>query len=197
MSEKYYWDVCSDFREESAKQCALKSLSDRVIGDAVNKTRNLEEILKTIEINARLDRIEQKGMVEIIAWIAKDSVSVTIEKPITQKPAPVQTPPHEQPVASDNPVLQELTACKTYEEVRMIVTKRGLVSGSKINSYEGFINPERCIIAVFNEEGVLVAFLGTGSSFRTDLLTGKTVQNPEQFYKREGYYLWYMQQKNN
>jgi len=220
--EKYYWAECSTFKENEAKECALVYLSNRVIEDAVNQSEKQDKVLKAIAMGAHLDRLQQQGKVKILAWIAKDSVFITAPKPITQtpvpKPAPVvqsevkeETPPAEKPVpqpelasqpevktiVTDDSVMQELAACKTFKEVKRVSTIKGLVRGSKINSSEGFSNPEKCIIAVFfTADGTLSALLDVGSNSRTDLLSGKTIQNLEQ-YSKEEYFLWYLQQKNN
>jgi hypothetical protein len=227
-SKHYYWGECSDFQEGNARQCAFDDLKERVVGDAVKQSILQDKVLEAIEMGAHFDRLKQKGKIKILAWIAKDSVFVTTQKPITKTPAetklqpvpPVvqqptvkeETPPTPQvvtkpdsvpvqktdlnPVATGNPVLKELLACKTYKEIRRVATIKGLVRGSKINSSEGFANPEKCIIAVFTADGTLSAFLDAGSNSRTDLLSGKTVQNPEQHYNQNEYYLWYLLQKN-
>lgn len=220
ISGKYYWDECSDFNAENARQCALTGLSHRVIEDAVNQSRKQDEVLKAIEMGAHFDNLQQEGKIKILAWISRDSVFITTQKTITKtsilsptpqpetvvtqpvktettapaitKPDPV---PVSMPVATGNPVLQELAACENFEEVKRVTTINGFVRGSKINSSEGFDNPEKCIIAVFTDDGTLAALLDTGGSSRTDLLSGKTVQNPEQHYKSSEYNLWYLQEK--
>ncbi len=98
-------------------------------------------------------------------------------------------------VSTNNPILQELAACKNQQEVLRITRANGLVIGR--DSSKGLTNPEKCIIAVFSSNGALLALLDVGSNSRMDLLSNKTVQNPEQFYNRNGYSLWYIQQKNN
>lgn len=203
LSGKYYWGECSDFKEVEAKQCALVDLSNQIIKTAVNQSIKVEEILKAIEMSAHFEPLRQQGKQKILAWIEKDSVFVTTKKPITQlsdsKPIE-QTPPpasESKPAATDNnTVLQKLAACKTYNDVKRVAIMNGLVRGSIINSSKGFANPAKCIIAVFTLDGTLSALLDTGGSSRTDLISGKTIQNPEQYYNRENYYLIYMQQKN-
>ncbi|MDR1631668.1 MAG: hypothetical protein LBR97_02115 [Dysgonamonadaceae bacterium] len=221
-SEHYYWGECSDFQEDNARVCAFDDLKERVIGDAVKQSIQQDEALKAIDMGAHFDRLEQKGKIKILAWIAKDSVFVTSQKTITRTLAPTPTPvaqpvvekkPQPQPapvpaqsspmspksqatiLPTDNPILQELAACKNYKEVRRVATIKGLVRGSKINSSEGFTNPAKCIIAVFTTDGTLSALLDTGSNSRVDVLSGKTVQNPEQHYNKKQYSLWYLQQK--
>ena len=216
LSEKYYWGECSDFKEVEAKQCALVDLCNQIIKTAVNQSIKVDEILKAIEMGVHFEQLQQQGKQKFLAWIEKDSVFVITKKPITQmsesKPVtqtPVQSDrllsaarnnavPDSKPMATDNnTVLQKLAACKTYNEVKRIAIMNGLVRGSTINSSKGFTNPEKCIIAVFTLDGTLSALLDTGDSSRTDLISGKTIQNPEQYYNQEGYYLLYMQQKNN
>ena len=92
------------------------------------------------------------------------------------------------PVVTDNPVLKELIACQNLRDVLRIVRNNGLVPGRP----DDFSNPEKCIIAVFTADGILSALLDTGSSSRTDLLTGKSIQNPEQHYSQERYIIWYL-----
>ena len=216
-SGKYYWEECADTNAEKAKQCAFNKLSNLIITDAVNKSVKQDEVLKAIEMGAHFDNLQQMGRFEILAWIAKDSVFVTTKKPITQSFTPtsqctlISTPkqqvkedvtPASQPESVPEPetaksVLQKLAACKTYKEVKRVTTMNGFVCGGKMNSSEGFTNPEKCIIAVFSTDGVLAALLDAGSNSRIDLLSGKSVRNPEQFYNQEEYFLWYMQQKNN
>lgn len=208
MLGKYYWGECSDFQEGNAQQCAFAELSNCVIGDAVVLSIKRDEVLKAIEMGANFDRLQQKGKIKILAWIAKDSVFVTITKPITHMPvettADLKTPqPDTEPlsetdvnsVATNNLVLQKLIDCKTVRDVERVSKMNGLVRGSEINSSKGFANPAKCIIAVFTADGTLSALLDTGSSSRIDLLSGKTVQNPEQTYNKDEYFLWYLQQK--
>jgi len=203
LSEKYYWGECSDFKDVEAKQCALVDLSNQIIKSTVNQSIKVDEILKAIEMSVHFEQLKQQGKQKILAWIEKDSVFVTTKKPITQlsDSKPIVQPPASAPesklVATDNTVLQKLAVCKTYNDVKRVAIMNGLVRGSIINSSKGFTNPEKCIIAVFTLDGTLWALLDTGGSSRTDLISGKTVQNPEQYYNRDNYYLLYMQQKNN
>ena len=204
-SEKYYWGECSDFKETEAKQCAFVDLSNQVIQSAVNQSIKTEQILKTIQMGVHFERLQQQGKIKILAWIEKDSVFVSAQKPNSPMPAPnqaVQPQPviapnqNPKPAVTGNPVLQKLAECKTYNDVKRVATMNGLVRGSAINSSKGFDNPEKCIIAVFTSDGTLSALLDAGGSSRTDLLSGKTVQNSEQYYSQGGYYLFYMQQKS-
>jgi len=220
MSGQYYWGEGSYFVEDSAKMFALNELCNFIIQDAVGQSEHQDEILKEIKMDAHVGRLLQQGKIKILAWIAKDSVllTVTTQRPITRyepqsvpvAPAPVVKQKEESvsqpktvpalalnPVATDNPVLRNLVSCKTYNDVRRVATMNGLVRGSTINSSEGFSNPEKCIIAVFTVNGTLTALLDTGDTSRTDLLSGTTIQNPEQYYNKDSYFLWYLQQKKN
>lgn len=242
-SGRYYWEECAAFSADEAKSGAFYYLSNKIIADAVKQSITQDEALKALEVNANFDNLRQDGKV-VLAWIAKDSVFVTVKKPIGQTPPPAsvqskntdidgahpvstQEPPAQKtvvqqtpvkvdtptvtapepepepvpvssqntamaPVATDNPVLQELSACKNYKDVQRVARNNGLVVGE---SARGFAHPEKCIIVVFTAEGTLVALLDTGSNSRIDLLSGKTVQNPEQHYKGNGYKLQYLQQK--
>ena len=242
MSEKYYWGEGSDFIEELAKLSAFVELSNQIIKDAVGQSEQQDEILKTIQMGAHLERLQQQGKIKILAWIVKDSVLLTVttqrQRPITQTfvpkpdlPAPVVhkeeevVPPPEivptletiptpeitpmsemksvsaasvltESVPTKNPVLQELAACRTYKDVKRVATKNGIVRGQIGKGSIGFLNPENCIIAVFSPDGTLSALLDTGGDFRTDLLSGNKIQNPDRYYNPSEYYLWYMQQKN-
>ena len=218
MSGKYYWGEGSDFVEEMAKLNASVELSNHIIKDAVIQSEQLDEILKAIETGVHLERLQQQGKIKILAWIAKDSVmltvSVTTLRPITQitepqaivsepikkeAPVPKQEPTIPAPVRdiveTNNSVLQELAACRTFNDVRRVANTKGLVRGTIGGGSKGFQNPEDCIIAVFTSDGQLAALLDTGSQARIDLLSGKTVQNPEQYYNEGDYLLWYMMQK--
>ena len=231
-SGKYYWGEGSDFIEELAKLGASVELSMQIIQDAVGQSEQMDEILKTIETGAHLDRLPQQGKIKILAWIAKQSVMLTVivQRPITQnfeqqnnssvpvvhdveepvidvivdifspnesdsKPEIAPTP-ERIPVATDNFVLQQLAACRNYGDVKRVATRNGLVRGEIGKGSKGFSNPENCIIAVFSSDGLLAALLDTGGDVRTDLLTGNIIQNPEWYYNRGEYYLWYMLQKN-
>jgi len=217
MSGKYYWGEGSDFIEEQAKYSASKDLSNQIIQDAVGQMERLNEMLKTIETGVHLDRLPQQGKIKILAWIAKDSVLLTVatQRPITKPktsqpisstsivqpkeeitPQPEHVPmPVLNPAKTENPVLQELAACKTYNDVMRVAKTKGLVRGEFGGGSKGFSNPENCIIAVFTADGKLTALLDIGDNSRTDVLSGNIIQNPEQYYKSEVYYLWYMQQK--
>ena len=95
-----------------------------------------------------------------------------------------------------DPVIKELTECKTYNDIIRVARPHGFVFGR--NSSKGFQYPEQCIIAIFTPDGTLSALLDKGDDLRTDLLSGKMVQNPEQFYKQQGKYsLLWMQKPNN
>ncbi|GHT72443.1 hypothetical protein AGMMS50262_01130 [Bacteroidia bacterium] len=222
-SGRYYWEECAAFSADEAKSGAFYYLSNKIIADAFKKSIKQDEVLKALEMNANFDNLRQDGKV-VLAWIAQDSVFVTIKKPITKTPISQPAPQSETvvpqtqakadtvtvtpsepepipvssqntamvPVATDNPVLQELSACKNYREVQRVATHNGLVTGE---SARGFAYPEKCIIAVFAADGTLSALFDAGSSSRIDLLSGKTVQNPEQHYKGNGYNLQYLQQK--
>jgi len=103
--------------------------------------------------------------------------------------------PEMNPVATSNSVLQKLAACKTYRDFKRVATMNGVVRGEIDKGSRGFLNPENCTIAVFSTDGTLVALLDAGSGSRVDLLSGNTVQNPEQYYNQGDYHLWYMQVK--
>ena len=217
MSGNYYWGESSDFIEELAKLGATAELSGQIIQDAVGQTKQLDEILKTIEMGAHLDRIPQQGKIKILAWIPKNGVllTVTTQRPITQtyepqptysvpaiqpeekviSPPEIVPMPERNPIATGNPVLQELAACRNYKDVKRVAANNGLVRGEIGKGSQGFHNPENCIIAVFSSNGDLSALLDNGYNSRTDLLSGNTIQNPDRYYNQGEYSLWYMQVK--
>ncbi|MDR0231960.1 MAG: hypothetical protein LBI82_07560 [Dysgonamonadaceae bacterium] len=219
-SGNYYWGEGSDFIEDLAKASASAELSIQIIQDAVGQLEQVDEILKTIDTGAHLDRIPQQGKIKILAWIPKESVllTVAVKRPITQLTSerqlvvPVEevivieeeyipfqeeyVTPFEAPSSINNPVLRQLAVCKTYGDVRRVATMNGLVRGELGAGSKGFSNPTNCIIAVFTAGGVLSALLDTGNYSRIDLLSGNTIQNPEQYFSQGEYYLWYMQQKD-
>jgi hypothetical protein len=204
MSGKYYYAGCANIDPDEAKRCALFALGEKIIKNVVNQSLKQDEVLKELEMSAHLDNLQQEGRTEILAWIAKDSVFVTAKKTVVKqtsepapKPAPIQPAKEEVPtIVTANPVLKELAACKTFKDVRRIATMNGVVICGELNNLEG-CPYEKCIIAVFATDKALIALFDTGGNSRTDLLSGKMVQNPEQHYNREQYYLWYLLKENN
>ena len=210
LSGRYYWDEGFDTDGDRASQQALNNLTLRIISDVVYQTKKRDEVLKELEMNAHTGQIALEGMVCVLAWIARDSVFVTAQRPLNPPPVRVDAtqstnaPAKEQPITAKSehsiedkvidPVLQELTGCKSYRDVQRVANRRGLVKGS-INSSDGFVNPEQCFVAVFDSKGTLVALLDKGTAARLDLLSGQTIQNPESYYHAQNYYLWYLQKK--
>lgn len=219
LSGRFYWGEGDGFNETKAYQIALNNLTEKIISDDVPHTKKKEEILKELEKKARVGRIKQEGMVCVLAWIAKDSVWITTQKPFNPpqvSPQPADSP-KSPPIATSNSqvsnnsnndtlshpntnnkvndaVLQELLNCKDYKDVNKVANRRGLVRGD-MNSAVGFDRPELCYIAVFNSNWSLVALLDKGGMSRTDLLSGQSIQQPESYYRNKGYYLWYLQKK--
>jgi hypothetical protein len=220
-SGRYYWGECAAFNADEAKSGAYHYLSKEIMDGAL-QSLGREEKLKALEtMNVNFDNLQQDGKI-VLAWIAKESVFVTTKKPIVQTPSPtpiqsapdpqpvvqpdpvpqpIEKPAHElvvvpvspaKPVETENPVLQKLISCKTQGEVNRVVQEYGLITSENPH---GFAKPEKCIIAVFNEDGALVVLLDAGGSSRTDLLSGKTIQNPEQQYRDSEFVLWYLLQK--
>ena len=207
-TDKYYWEEGNAFDETMAYHDALNNLTERIISDVVYQTKKRDEVLKELEMKAHTGRIRQEGMVCVVAWIAKDSVFVTTQRPLNPPQEPVVTPPtstNEKPSVTtpnpsantnkvDDPVLQELMSCKTYKEVNKVANRRGFVKGD-FNTSDGFDRPDLCLIAIFDSNWALVALLDKGSSSRMDLLSGQTIQNPETHYRNKGYTIWYLQRK--
>lgn len=95
LSGRYYWDEGNDFNDVKAYQIALNNLTERIIRDAVYQTKKREEVLKELEMKAQTGRIQQEGMACVLAWIAKDSVFVTTQRPLNSLQAssrPEETP---------------------------------------------------------------------------------------------------------
>lgn len=207
-TDKYYWEEGNAFDETMAYHDALNNLTERIISDVVYQTKKRDEVLKELEMKAHTGRIRQEGMVCVVAWIAKDSVFVTTQRPLNPPQKPVVTPPtstNEKPSVTtpnpgtnnnkvDDPVLQELMSCKNYKEVNKVANRRGFVKGD-FNTSAGFDRPDFCLIAVFDSNWTLAALLDKGGSSRMDLLSGQTIQTPETHYRNKGYTIWYLQRK--
>lgn len=207
-TDKYYWEEGNAFDETMAYHDALNNLTERIISDVVYQTKKRDEVLKELEMKAHTGRIRQEGMVCVVAWISKDSVFVTTQRPLNPPQKPVVTPPtstNEKPSVTtpnpgtntnkvDDPVLQELMSCKNYKEVNKVANRRGFIKGD-FNTSAGFDRPDLCLIAVFDSNWTLVALLDKGNSSRMDLLSGQTIQNPETHYRNKGCTIWYLQRK--
>lgn len=207
-TDKYYWEEGNAFDETMAYKDALNNLTERIISDVVYQTKKRDEVLKELEMKAHTGRIRQEGMVCVVAWIAKDSVFVTTQRPLNRPQEPVATPPtstNEKPSVTttnpgtntnkiDDPILQELMSCENYKEVNKVANRHGFVKGD-FNTSAGFDRPDLCLIAVFDSNWSLTALLDKGSSSRIDLLSGQTIQNPESHYRNKGYTTWYLQRK--
>lgn len=209
LSNKYYWEEGSDFDEVVAYENALNNLTERIISDVVYQTKKRDEVLKELEMKAHTGRIPQEGMVSVVAWIAKDSVFVTSQRPLNPPQTTVVPQPvgkHVEPLVVAKPqpvlnnkevsdiVLQELIKCKNYKEVNKIANKHGMVKGN-INSSNGFDRPELCYIAIFDTSWSLVALFDKGGTSRKDLLSGQTMQNLESYYRSKGCCFLYLLRK--
>ncbi len=192
LSNKYYWEEGNDYDADRAYQNAINSLTDLIIIDPAYQNSSREEVLNKMENNARYGRISQKGMVCVLVWVAKDNLYET--ENIQQ--CPQKEPDSSKQVSIDSPVLLELKNCKDCKEVNQVVNCHGWIRG-RINSSEGFIHPELCIVAVFDANGALIALLDQEKlrSSRMDLISGQLISNPETKFQKEGMYLWYLQQK--
>ena len=210
LSGKYFFGECIAFEEEEARDCALKELTQEVIVAMLQQTLigEKEALLKNMEMNINIMRLPMPARFRILAYIAKDSIyeqnaSVgdnTIVKPedtvSNTEPKTVISKEDLQPASTEDnssrpiisdPVVQDLADGSTYDLFRRKADswrRQGkLVYGSRKTA---FLHPEDCYIAVF-VSGTLIALLGEGNNSRIDLLTGKTVLNPEQHYRNNNY----------
>lgn len=202
FSDDYYWAESSDFSLKQATIQAMDCLVEKVIGDAVYQAVEKNEMLEELGLRVNKARIKQEGKNHIMVWIAKDSVSITMQKNSedpnnqqTERPLQKDDDKH---VEHDNPdldlAIEALKSCKNYKEVNRVTRQYGFIRG-EFNSSKGFDHPEQCIIAVFSADHSLVALLDKGSSSRVDLLKDQVINNPETFYgKNKDYKLWYLQQ---
>jgi len=203
-SGKYYFGECTTFDEAEAKDCALKELTQVVIVSMLQQALSENALLKSLEMQANTARLSMTGRVRVLAWIAKDSVYVddALTKVELQQlpkttpsttPSTPSTPPTQTQTTSPtienssqsiiaNPIVQNLAEGKTIDQFRRNAEnwkRQGkLIYGARKTS---FLSPEKCHIAVFSS-GTLIALLGEGNNSRVDLLSGKTIQNPEQHY---------------
>ena len=195
ISGKYYFGECSAFDEVDAKECALRELTQAVLVTVLQESIKSEkpaELQKNMEMRANTARLPQTGKIKILAWIAKDSIYVTKTEPQqTVTPVPEPAKPEQANGNSSrsdiaDPVVKDLADAGDYTQfVRKADSwkRQGkLIYGSRKTS---FIRPDNCHIAVFSSSRTLIALLGEGNTSRKDLLTGKTIQNPEQHYSND------------
>ena len=204
FSDDYYWAESSDFSLDQATIQAMDRLVEKVISDAVFQTIERNEMLEELELKVNKARIRQEGKYHMIVWIAKDSVSITVQKPL-QSDSEEQNQYHtELPKQKEDgnsagytntdSAIDALKSCKNYKDVNRVTRQYGFIRG-ELNSSKGFDHPENCLIAVFSDDYKMVALLDKGSPSRVDLLTGQIIDNPESVYdKNKGYKLWYFQQ---
>jgi len=197
-SGKYYFGECIAVDETEAKECALKELTQEVIVGILQQAlaEKKETSLKNLEMRANTAHLPVTGRIRILAYIAKDSIIVqsasaeippeTIQNIEEQQMA---TKEELQPAPENlsrpfiaHPVVRDLADSRTFAQFRSkadSLRRQGkLVYG---NRKTAFIHPENCHIAVFSDR-TLIALLGEGNNSRVDLLTGTTIQNPEQHY---------------
>ena len=213
LSGNYYFGECMAFDESEAKDCALKELTQEVIVSALQQLINekKEILLKNMEMKVNTARLPMSGSIKILAYISKDSIyaqnsSVDDNEIVKTDETDQNTEPQTeiskeelQPSSNDensfqpiiaNPVVKDLADGSTYDGFKRKADswrrKGKLVYGSRKTS---FLLPDKCHIAVFSSSGTLIALLGEGNNLRIDLLTGKSVQNPEQQYS-ESKLIW-------
>ena len=202
-SGKFFWGESSHSDYESAKNSALNELINYLwVQKKIDKT---DELLETVETKAQTARLQPEGIMRILAWIDINDI-LPGSKPPSQPPLP---PPQPQPSPSPppppptnpsttlvpvtDPRIVELTKYKTRFEVTQFIDQKGHITGP---DPEGFFYPENCLIAVFDLLAAMqpmIALLHFGKDSRIDVLTGETVQNPENFYNdTEKYFLLYI-----
>ena len=104
-----------------------------------------------------------------------------VPQPVPQ-PTPQSVSDNSSRPTISNPIVQDLAGSGTSAQFQRNAEnwkRQGkLIYGSRKTA---FLSPDKCFIAVFSS-GTLIALLGEGNNSRVDLLTGQTVQNPEQHY---------------
>ena len=133
---------------------------------------------QTSEINVKPEK-----QIETPAKAQNESLPVIVRNEAIQNESPNEVNFETQSPKFRDTAL-ELSKSKTFQQFYRIAEtfkRQGkLIYGNKKTS---FANPEKCLIAVFSPEGTLVALFDEGKDVRKDLLSGKTVQDPEQYYK--------------
>jgi len=199
-SGKYYYGECSAFDVETASSCALKNLTQDVLVALVQQSIKSDELemQKAMEMRAEIAPLSLTGKIRMLAWIEKDSVFSTTATKKVLEPTPTEEialpppPPAPNPISTSsisNPIIRDLAACETFEQFRRTADgfkRQGkLIYGSNKSS---FLNPDRCLVAVFTKEQKLIALLDIGQSARKDLLTGNTIQNIDRHFAEKTFY---------
>ena len=206
LSGNYYFGECTASDEAEAKDCALKELTQDLILSVLQQSINekKEILLKNMEMKVNTAHLPMDGSIKILAYISKDSIYLQNasdgDNTIIKSEDTVQNIESQTVIAKEelqlastdensfqpiivNPVIKDLADVSTYDGFKRKADswrrKGKLVYGSRKTS---FLLPEKCHIAVFSPSGTLIALLGEGNNSRIDLLTGKSVQNPEQQY---------------
>ena len=130
----------------------------------------IQEQTSTSETNSTTNTTQETESIPI-----SSSVSAQTSTPI--EPEPARKP---EISAISNPIIRDLATCEVFVQFQRKadgLRRQGkIVYGTKKTS---FLNPDNCFVAVFTTEQILIAMLDTGQNSRIDLITGKTIQNPE------------------
>ena len=94
VSGKYYFAECTAFDEAVAKDCALRDLTQKVITALVQQSiRSEEEMKKVVEMRANMAHLPMIGRVQILAWVAKDSIFIMQENDTKPEANPEKAAP--------------------------------------------------------------------------------------------------------
>ena len=188
-SDKYYWGEGINADDSTALKSAMVDLTESIVSDILRSTVvNHEALTGDIYEYANMARLENMGDVIILAWIDKESLFFNIDSETKESAAVVSS------AVTMTELPAELLACGTLEEFRRYLLRSNFVVG-QIGSCAEFTHPERCYVAVFrnNQAKNTAALLSPGDESRTDLLTGVTFDNIEEFLDTSRYILWYFQ----
>lgn len=186
LSDEFYSEYGYGDTYEAARISALETLQETVLEDAVRFSMTSQEILSAVEMRARYSAVESVGNVIVLSWIDKDSIMITVEKPL--RPAashegleePVESASVaasvNQTVTADIHVPDRLLECGNIMDFHRALTYSGCIF-SNINSSDGFSDPSKCHVAVFGKDGSTRYILSPGGVSRTDVLTGEVVSS--------------------
>jgi hypothetical protein len=205
-SDTYFFGEGSALNETAAGQLAITELS-KIVSDSLSESVEEKDIiLQTVRLQAQTAQVRITGRVKVLAWIDKKQVrEISLSKVDQKQPTPNSA--HNQSnnesdklirnkeeseagnfnSIAQNPkyleVVKELADCSTI--ARFINKADSFKRNGRLIyglSKASFHDSDKCLIAVFSD-GMLIALLGEGNDSRENLLSGDSIQNPEQYYK--------------